>query len=67
MMLDDKQLIKEFGTEEYYCQTCNCHSLGYYQNELCPVCGEKMIRMRYVITETKDGGKCTIKIKPQMT
>lgn len=52
--------------DDFYCPTCNCHSLGYYQNALCPVCGTKMILMGYTITETKDGGEYTIKIKPQV-
>ena len=53
-MINDIAIYREFGTEVYYSQTCNCNSLGYYQNAVCPVCGEKMIRMEYIITENKN-------------
>lgn len=66
-MNNDTAIDREFGTEVYYCQTCNCNSLGYYQNAICPVCGEKMIRMEYTITENKSGGQYTIKYKQKAT
>ena len=51
------------GWEDFYCSTCNTHSLGYYQNALCPFCGTKMYKIGYTITQDKNGGEYTVKVK----
>ena len=67
-MEDSKLDMKnEARREDFYCPTCNCHSLGYYQNELCPVCGTKMQMIGYTITQDKNGGEYTVAVKQKET
>ena len=47
----------ETGREEYFCTTCYCNTLGYYQNARCPICGDTMKIVEYVITQNKNGEK----------
>ena len=51
------------GWEDFYCPTCNEHSLVYYQYPMCPVCGTHMQRIGYTITQKQNGDDYTIMVK----
>ena len=46
----------------FWCNSCNKSIISPYQIDKCPDCGQKVMRVKFTITEDEYGGKYEVHI-----